>query len=304
VPASPAVTATTEAFAFLPQHVTFRGMPEPRWWTFESGTTDFGALDTEPVDLAKMLFMEFALTYGNDWFVFGMPESVGTLSTIDTLVVTDTFGCRTIVRSADQTQVVAGSPTWSMFKISGPTSRSPYIFIPPSLGVTGDGAPLESVDFIRDNMGAMAWAVEHELAGTLDTPIDAYQGYLARIAAAGVTNPVAQPGDPPIYYELESVVPDNWIPMIPVKTAGGGLAYRRGGNAHASVLDPALPFYLTDRIITEIGTVATAGFRRTRGVDGSTYVWLARSSTAGAGPGWGGLRFDALKRFDGTVGNP
>jgi hypothetical protein len=191
-----------------------------------------------------------------------------------------------------------------MFKISGPTSRSPYMFLPPSLGVTDDGARLESVDFIRDNMGAMAWAVEHDLAGTLDAPIDAYQAYLARAANAGVTKPAAQAGDPAIYYELESHVPENWIPMIPVKTAAGGLAYRRGGNAFASVLDPGDPFYLTDRIVTNIGTVATAGFRRTRGADGSTYVWFARSSKAGAGPGWGGLRFDTLQRFDGTVANP
>jgi hypothetical protein len=90
--------------------------------------------------------------------------------------------------------------------------------------------------------------------------------------------------------------------MIPVKTAAGGLAYRRGGDALASVLDPGNPFYLTDRIVTNIGKVATARYRRTRGVDGSTYVWFARWSKAG--PGWGGLRFDTLQRFDGSVANP
>jgi hypothetical protein len=32
---------------------------------FESGTTDFGALDPQTVDLATTLVIEFALTYGN-----------------------------------------------------------------------------------------------------------------------------------------------------------------------------------------------------------------------------------------------
>jgi hypothetical protein len=317
--ASPPPTASmpaTVAYAFLPQHVTFRGMPEPRWWTFESGTTDFGALDTEPVDLAKMLVMEFALTYGNDWFVLGIPGTVGTLSTIDTLVVTDTFGQRTIIRSADQTQVVPGQPVWSMFKLSGLNSRSPFLLMPPSVDVTDDGPALESVDFLRDKMAAMAWAVEHDLDGTLDAPVDAYQAYLARIARDPVPNPVAQPGDPPVYYSVESVIPDNWIPLIAVITASGQRVFRRGliehpegsgfvaSPARASVLEPGAPFYLTDRIITSIGTVATAAFRRARGVDGTTYLWRARASKPGAGPGWSGLRFDYLQRFDGTSANP
>jgi hypothetical protein len=315
-PSPPTSAPTTAAYAFLPQHVTFRGMPEARWWTFESGTTDFGALDTEPVDLAKMLVMEFALTYGNDWFVLGIPGTVGTLSTIDTLVVTDTFGRRTIIRSADQTQVVPGQPVWSMFKLSGADSRSPFLLMPPSIDVTDDGPALESVDFLRDNMAAMAWAVEHDLHGTLDAPVDAYQAYLARVARDPVPNPVAQPGDPPVRYSVESVIPDNWIPMIPVITAAGQRVFRRGliehpegsaftaSPAHASVLEPGAPFYLTDRIITSIGTVASAGFRRARGVDGTTYLWHARSSKPGTGPGWSGLRFDYLQRFDGTDANP
>jgi hypothetical protein len=38
--------------------------------TFESGTTDFGALDPQTVDLATTLVMEFALTYGNAGSLF------------------------------------------------------------------------------------------------------------------------------------------------------------------------------------------------------------------------------------------
>jgi hypothetical protein len=309
----PPATTADVSFAFLPQHVTFRGMPDPRWWTFESGVTDFGALDSEPVDLAKLLVMEFALTYGNDWFIVPVPTDIGSLSTVTTLVVTDTFGQRTLVRPAEQTQVNPGESVWSMFKLSGPNARSSSIFVAPTLGVTDEGANMESVHFLRDDMAAMAWAVEHELHGTLDAPVDAFQAYLARIAGNPITPPTPKPGDPPIFYTLESVVPDNWIPMVPLLSAAGQLVFRRGilerpdgggSPAHAEVLEPGQPFYLTDRIITRIGTVASIAFRRSRGVDGTTYVWQSRRTSPGPGPGWSGLRFDFLQRFDGSTPNP
>jgi hypothetical protein len=317
VPAGAPPAADTQAtYSFLPQHVTFRGMPDPRWWTFESGVTDFGSLDTEPVDLAKLLVMEFALTYGNDWFIVPVPTQIGSLSAVTLLVVTDTFGQRTLIRSAEQTQINSGESPWSMFKLSGVGARSPFIMLAPALGVTDEGSALETVNFLRDDMAAMAWAVEHELHGTLDAPIDAYQSYLARIAANPIPPPAPQAGDPPIFYTLESAVPDNWIPLVPVQTASGQMVFRRGilerpqgtgfvGNpAHASLLDPGVPFYLSDRIVTRIGTAASVAFRRSRGIDGTTYVWQARQSGPGTGPGWSGLRFDFLQRFDGSAANP
>ncbi len=315
-PGLPSANTSQVSYSFLPQHVTFRGMPNPRWWTFESSVTDFGSLDTEPVDLAKLLVMEFALTYGNDWFIIPLPTDVGSLSAVTILVVTDSFGQRTLIRSAEQTQVNPGESPWSMFKLSGAGARSPFIMIPPALGITDEGSALETVHFLRDDMAAMAWAVEHELHGTLDGPVDAYQAYLARVAKNPLPKPVQRPGDPPIFYTLESVVPDNWIPLVPVKTKLGQLVFRRGvverlnggtfegTPAHASVLEPGVPFYLTDRIITRIGTEASVSFRRSRGIDGTTYLWQSRRSQPGTGPGWSGLRFDFLQRFDGGAANP
>jgi hypothetical protein len=308
----PAATTSETSYNFLPQHVTFRGMPEPRWWTFESSITDFGSLDTEPVDLAKLLVMEFALTYGNDWFIIPLPTDVGTLSTVKTLVVTDTFGERTIVRSAEQTQVNPGESPWSMFKLSGDGVRSAFVMIPPTLGVVNEGREIENVNFLRDDMAAMAWAVEHQLHGTLDAPVDAYESYLARLAQDPIPKPKPAPGDPPIFYTLESIVPDNWIPLVPIQTKEGGLYFRRGvlerptvggfvaNRVHASVLQPGSPFFLTDRIVTRTGIDASVSFRRSRGTDGETYVWYARRLQPGTGPGWSGLRFDFLQRFDST----
>ena len=88
----------------------------------------------------KLLVIEFALTYGNDWFIVPVPTDVGSLSAVTTLVVADTFGQRTLIRSAEQTQVNPGESPWSMFKLSSAGARSPFIMIAPTLGVTDEGA--------------------------------------------------------------------------------------------------------------------------------------------------------------------
>jgi hypothetical protein len=310
--ANPA-TVTPASFDFLPNHVTFRGMPEARWWNFEDATTDFGALDVETVDLAKLLVMEFALVYGNDWFSVPVPVTVGvggagpqgTLSRVTTLVVTDTFGVRTLIRPAETTQVVPGE-TWSMYKLAGDGVRSDFILMAPTLGVVSDAPALERVNFLRDDMAAMAWAVESALQGDLDAPVDAYQMYLQRLAANPPPGPpAATPGGAPIYYTTEIPPPDNWIPMVPVQTPTGALYLRRGimesGSpivslqARAAILEPQHPFFVVDRAVPRSGVQVQRYFRYTRGADGSSYLWLARKAGVGAGSGWSGLRFDVVR---------
>jgi hypothetical protein len=310
-PAQPAYSGLN----FLPSHVTFRGMPSDRWWGFEDSVTDFGQLNTEPVDLAQMLVVEFALVYGADWFFVPVPSPVGVLQTITALVVTDTFGARTLIRPVEQVPVADGTRPWSMFKIAGGTSLSDFIVLAPTLGVTDDAAPIENVLFLRDNMAALAWAVERTLNGSLDLPADGYEQYLARLRLNLLGQP-AQPSasGPGISYTLEYPVPDNWIPMIPVLTQGGSLVLRRGTmdipgpggtvvqlRPHSSILEPGAPFYLTERVVSPTGIAVRKYFRRTRATDGTTFAWVGRLTTPGSGPGWSGLKFDFLRNANGSV---
>jgi hypothetical protein len=304
---------TAVSFDFLPNHVTFRGMPNARWWNFEDSVTDFGQLDAETVDLAKLLVMEFALIYGNDWFSVPLPVTVGitgtaprgTLSRVTTLVVTDTFGVRTLIRPSEQTQVNPGETPWSMYKISAEGARADFILMAPTLGVVNDAHAIEEVRFLRDDMAAMAWAVETRLQGDLDAPVDAYQMYLQRMKNTPPPGPpTATAGGPPIYYTLETPVPDNWIPMVPVQTPQGALYLRRGimasGSpsvnlqARALILEPQHPFFVVDRAVPRSGVQVDRYFRYTRSSDGTIFVWLARTSGQGKGSGWSGLRFDIV----------
>jgi len=101
----------------IPAPVSYRGMPSPRWWEFEDNAVDFGAIEVEPEDLARMLLVEFAITYGNDWFVIPVDLPVGSLRQIQSLVVTDTFGVRTLIPSIGASTHPAAS-SWRMFRQS------------------------------------------------------------------------------------------------------------------------------------------------------------------------------------------
>jgi hypothetical protein len=286
-------------------------MPSDRWWGFEDAQTDFGQLDVQHVDLAKLIVMEFALVYGSDWFSIPVPSRFGTLQTVTTLVVTDTFGERTLIRPVEQYPVDSTTTPWSMFKVSdGAGSLGEYLLLAPTLGVTDDADPMEDVLFARDNMAAMAWAVEQKLQGALDIAVDAYECYLARLRATGQPQPATPAPDmPTLSYTLEQPPPDNWIPLVPVlPSVGAAAVYRRGtidlpgpGNTiiqlrpHAELLGPDAPFYLTDRVVTPIGVSAQRRMRRTRTPDGTTLTWMARCSGPGRGPAASGLKFDFLR---------
>jgi hypothetical protein len=312
--ANPA-TVTPVNFAFLPNHVVFRGMHDPRWWTFEDSVSDFGQLDAQHVDIAKLLVMEFALVYGNNWFAVPVPTPIDALARVTTLVVSDTFGVRTLIRPSEQTTVNAGESPWSMYKLSGPKARSDFILMAPTLGVVDDAEPLEDVRFLRDDMAAMAWAVEHQLQGDMDIAIDGGEAYQQRLANnPPPPPPTATAAGPAVYYTVEIPVPDNWIPLVPVQTSQGALYLRRGTmaipttdgilnvTARALLLEPGQPFFLPDHVVTRAGVGADRYFRRTRGADGTTYLWMARCTGPGTGPGWSGLRFDALRDMTAASG--
>ena len=298
--APPAPVPTVETFNFLPNHVTFRGMPPPTWWQFEDAVSDWGSLQPAKTDLASMLVMEFALIFGNDWFYVPVPTDVGSLSQVTTLVVTDTFGVRTVIDPADDSN-------WSMFRLSGAAGRSPFIMMAPRCAAVLEGDPLEDVYFLRDDMAAMSWAVEHELQGPLDAPVSADQ--LALVFDSAFPQPplpARTPGGPAQVYTAEQIPPANWIPMVPVAAPSGARYFRRGvlvrpgyGDVHATahLLNPGQPFFVADERIPREGAEVTRYFRRTRWSDGSTITWLAHRNGPGRGPGWSGLAFDLVQQL-------
>jgi hypothetical protein len=302
-------TATVDYRTIMPTHVTFRGMPTGSWWTFEDGLTDYGQLTADLVDQAMLLVTEFAIDYGGNWFTVPVQLPYGALAQVSLLLVTDTFGQRTLIRPTG-TQLAAGQNPWAVFTISGEQAGTNWLLLPPTLGAVQDGPPLEVVDFLRDDAAALCWAVERTLQGPLDAPVDGYEWYLQRIKHHPPPTPSAAPGDPDIAYLLGTTVPDNWIPLLPEQSATGSPQFLRRGAMvrpnpapppatlpvppHGQILQPANPFFLRDQAVSQTGLQVQRYFRRTRWTDGSTHVWMARRVLPGHGPGASGLAFDVV----------
>jgi hypothetical protein len=311
VPDSKPVRATA-----VPAPVTYGGMPAMRWWEFEDARVSFGAVDAGTRDLARLLLIEFALVYGNDFFVIPVELEVGSLCRIDSLVVTDSFGERTRIESAAK-QSASDGARWQMFGLTRrpPPGEAPgaapaeLLFLVPALGPSLESEPVEDVLLLRDEMANMAWAVERLVEGPGGHPVDRFEAYQgARQRAEEQAGAVVTPsGSGAVAYRLSTSVPDNWIPLLPVRLPNGdGLRLRRGRVLAASgtdfnpgpqgrLLEPKSDLLLYEEEVPREGARVTRSYQYARWIDGSTHLWLARRKSVGRGEGSSGLRFDYIE---------
>jgi hypothetical protein len=301
---SPLASSTAEAqsaqFAFVPNHVHFRGMPQPSWWLIEDGRVDFGSLDTATTDLAKMLVIEFALLYGNDWFELPLRLPAGTLHSIEALVVTDTFGERTAIEST-ASLARAGNQPWSMFSLTDAGANTDLLLLLPTLVDVLESDPLEQVLFMRDEMAAMGWGIEQIVEGALGRGVNGYEAWLQSLAPSAAPGG-APSGAAPISYLIGTTLPGNWLPLVPVQSSIRNFLFRRGimgtpgaPPARGEILEPGQPLYIADEAVPRAGAQVERLFRRVRWSDGTTWIWIGRQRSAGRGEGSSGLAFDVIQ---------
>ncbi len=316
---------------FIPTNVSFYGMPNSRWWAFEDQQTDFGNLDVKTTDLAKLLLMEFALVYGNDWYIIPFPLKTGSLCRVRSLSVTDVFGNEIPIDPIAANQN-AGQDTWNMFGISisrdnrvaphndngNQRKCADFLFLPPVLGRSEISPALEEVRFLRDEMANMVWAVEHTITNGLGEPqpgSEAYQEKLRRNedqqGGHNEADEIMEAIGKPIKYQLASSVPDNWLPYVSVcvNSDSRSVQFQRAAILRDTYDNDSEPIRPKTKILTSTletsnspmineETLSRAGLKiqmnvqRTRWINGSTYVWLGRRAGPGKGEGSSGLRFD------------
>jgi hypothetical protein len=291
----------------LPAPVTLRGMPAPRFFEFEEGSLNFDALQPGASEIPQLLLLETVSGYGNDWFVIPVELPVGTLSATRSLVVTDTFGVRTLLRSnGDRT--LGPSSGWTMYSLALPvdqTSPDPVpmtnlLFLPPALAQPMDGTTLEEVLLLRDEMANLAWAVERRLESPLERALDTGAGEPPERSSSP-----SEGGLPA--YQLASVVPAHWIPLLPVRTEESAQVRLARGAAldlsgHPQVVrsqarllgDPTHPLLIPEEEVPREGAVVRRAWQGARWHDGRLFVWSAHRKSVGRGEGSSGLRFDTL----------
>jgi len=291
------------AEAFLPAPVSFRGMPSARLWEFEDGAVNFASVQAAPQDLARLLLVKFALEYSNDWFLLPLDLSVGTLSQIRALVVTNTFGERFLIPHANE---VDGPATpWRMFTLTDDSQR--LFFLPPVLGPILESRPVEDLSLLRDEMANVAWAVERVVESAAGRPLDRHEAYQETLAEQP-PSPAADAAGAPMVYRLGTTVPDYWIPLLPVKD-GNALRLKRGvlpafgeGGIQGThlpkgrLLEPGRELLLYEEEVPREGARVTRTYQYARWIDGTTHLWIGRRKHPGRGEESSGLQFDVAEK--------
>lgn len=311
--ASPA--AGTMNRVMIPAPVVPRGAPAARFWEMEDAQLAYGLLPAGATDLAHLMLVEYASSYGNDWYVLPLTLPVGSLTRVDSLVVTDTFGMRSLLRPIGDPALPA--PRFSMWQQSGLRAadqpagppRPNTFFLPPVIGRSVEGSALEDVLFMRDEMANVAWGIERRLESAVETSLQPAAS-ASSVPEAGAGGAAALPA-----YRLAGSVPSNWIPLLPVQIelpAAPGATPRRVSRlrrgavlqadgsrkihaARGETLKSADALLLCDEEVPREGTHVTRRRRMARWVDGSTWVWTALRNQVGSGEGSSALRFDSLE---------
>lgn len=325
-PEAPVPTTLT----MLPTQVTFNGMPHTRWWRFEDALTNFGDVKPDTTDLAKLLLIEFGLVYANDWFLVPFTAPAGSVANIRGMAVTNVFGERTWVEAAGRGDDEDWQ-RWAMFLISirgeGHQPADLSLLIPPAAQQVLEGRPLEEILLARDEMSNMVWAIERTVPLPSGEPgLGREAGYeLRAFYERDLERRLGAPPQPPplaagakIRYEVMSTVPENWIPMIPVRVPGDirRIQLQRAAMPRVMTGDtdptpdpvrprtsllrqgldevPAVKYILHEEEVPRAGTRVSQSFQRTRWRDGRAWVWLGVRKRTGRGEGSSGLSFDRL----------
>jgi hypothetical protein len=305
--------AQRESFSMLPAPVRFSGMPDPRWWNFEDARFNWSDVDADRRDLARLLVIDFMLVQGTDWFLIPLGHAVGSLVLVEQLLIRDVFGGYTVAGRA-ASEPVDGQRRWSMYSTAAPTGHgvAEYFMLPPSsLRATVDGPDVEEVRFVRDEQANLVWAVETTTEDGTGRPSSGRER--ATDTPAGAPDP--QSTDAPLRYRLQTTVPVNWIPFVPVQINAERreVALRRAAmqryvdgeliavQPHGRVLSPTgvtnpEVYLVREEEVSRNGTRILRGAHRTRWVDGSTHLWTARRRRAGMGEAASGLRYDLADR--------
>ncbi len=318
---TPAAPPTTSVQTFIPTQVVFDGMPNTRWWAFEDRRTNFGEVSPDTTDIGKLMLMEFALVFANDWFVVPWTLPIGGLARVHGIALTTVFDERLWVEPVAQGVADEGWQAWSMFALAGDSTGQSAI--PSDLAILPvapkvlEGEALEDVSLIRDEMANMVWGIEHQVPLPTGWPRSGHEaGHELRTFLQGLVGPPAlPPPDPvaPIRYTAMTTVPENWIPFIAVHVDGSTRETQLQRAAMPRFLDNAPPpappveprtpllrqnlpnsYFVNEEEVPRAGAHVTQCYQRARRSDGSVIVWYGARKGTGRGEGSSGLAFDQI----------
>lgn len=221
-PGDAAPTHTFSVAQRIPTPVRYPGMPAERYWEFEDGKVNFAGAEAGATDLARMCVTEFALSFGNDWFMVPVRLPVGALYRVqdDTFEIVDSFGIPATVKPIK----TLNQTPWQMYALRATPNLgnqlASTLFLPDSLDGVQEGAVLEHTLLVRDEMANLAWAIEKTVQGASGEPFDRDMEAKGLAFSQQIQFPAqadALPAAPQLIYRLATPVPANWTPLLPVR---------------------------------------------------------------------------------------
>jgi hypothetical protein len=289
--------------SFLPGPVRFKGQPQPRFWEMEESQTDFGKIDTSTTGLLHLLLAEFGLIYSNDWFMLPHPMDVNTVCEIRGILVDDTFGRHTFIRAAGRGPETA----WQRFAMfhhneygDRPDAQGNLFYLPPVVGKVLESAPIERVNFLRDEMANMVWGVEAIVPSQTGQGMSGYES--SRTPETDKPREIEN-DKVRIAYVSGTTVPKNWTPFIAVhaQDSVSEIHLQRARMAGAPpprgrlLRAPKSPYFIAEEEIPRAGAYVERSWQRARWLQGRTLIWVGRRKTAGRGEGSSNLAFDQIQ---------
>jgi hypothetical protein len=326
---TPFAGGTPSVVTVLPTSIEFDGMPDTRWWAFEDRKTNFGNVSPSTTDLAKLLLMEFALVYANDWFIIPFRLPINAMARVDGLMVTNTFGETHWIdpsgsRSGDSWQ------RWEIFGLAGAPANRRTLMLPALTVKTQAGDPTDEVNFIRDEMANMVWGVESTIpllngygrAGR-ESAVETRRYFEKQVEDLGGVPPEL-PYRSKVSYLAMTRVPEHWIPFLPVHVEGDNREIQLQRSKMLRLLEgdpraaeavaprtsllregldqsPKRPYFIHEEEVVRAGIRVAQSFQRTRWTGGEVYVWLTVNKQTGRGEGSSGLAFDQLSDIPETA---
>jgi hypothetical protein len=301
----------------IPTHLSYPDAPPPRYWTFDDASINLAAVTVSPDDLARMLIVEFATVYANDWYWLPIQLPCGALHTISQLTITNSFGETTDLGPVALSIPAfgsgpAGTPDWCLFRQTitqpdGTLGNLNGLLLLPSAAAVQSSPPSELVEqvvLLRDDTADLGWAVEHTVLGADDRPLDRYST-AAQLTPLTARTPPADDGST-VRYLLETDVPVYCFPLAPDPTGPTQLELlvlpRTGpdGKPHdvpplGQLLPPLQPpGSLFDQELPAEGTTIRRRHYLTRGYDGEPLLWTGRERATGGRYGSIPLAFDQI----------
>ena len=223
-PLGDAVAPPEQSFTVASRHpspVRYPGMPAERYWEFEDGNVSFAGAEAGVTDMLRMTITEFALTFGNDWFVVPVRLPVGALYRVASFQVTDTFGVPASVGPISDPGNRGNPVPWTMFEMSAHANLQQQLrhtlFLADSVDGVQEGAVLEHTFLVRDEMANLAWAIEKKVQGVSGEPLDRDMEAKS-LAFQQQIDFTSDAASPQLVYRLATPIPANWTPLLPVRT--------------------------------------------------------------------------------------